>query len=357
MRKTFNTCLPHPRTLRRWYQHIDGSPDFTQEALTALKLKAEESETSGKSVVCSLLMDEMAIRSKIEWDGKETCGYVDMGTEIDDDSLPEAREALVLLVNAVNDCWKVPVGYFLIDSFSGEEKANLVTNALTMLHNTGIHVVSFTFDGAASNITMTKYLGVDIYQNSAKTFFSHPVTNEPVFIFLDACQVRNSLASLGVIYNSDGSAIKWDHILKLVEKQLEEGLTLATRVRKRHVNWESEKMKVKLAAQTLSNSVSQALNYLRNTGYEEFQDSAPTAEFVELFNNIFDILNSRNLLKKGYKSGFSPKTQELIKVYVHKAECYILGSKVSSPTGSSVVQSRKKTVYYVLFLCLLISSQ
>lgn len=40
VRRTFNTCLPHTRTISRWYQSINGLPGFTSEAFEALRLKA-----------------------------------------------------------------------------------------------------------------------------------------------------------------------------------------------------------------------------------------------------------------------------------------------------------------------------
>lgn len=58
------------------------------------------------------MLDEMAIRRRVEWDGKKFHGYIDIGSNIDSDDLKEAKEALVFLVNAINAIWKVPVGFF-----------------------------------------------------------------------------------------------------------------------------------------------------------------------------------------------------------------------------------------------------
>jgi len=43
-----------------------------------------------KHLICALMMDEVAIRQQIEWDGKKFVGYIDMGTGLDDDSMPVA---------------------------------------------------------------------------------------------------------------------------------------------------------------------------------------------------------------------------------------------------------------------------
>jgi len=71
-----------------------------------------------KQLLCALIMDEVAIRQQIEWDGKNLWG-IDMGTRLDDDSMSVAKEALTFMVVVVNHSFKVPVGYFLIDGLGG----------------------------------------------------------------------------------------------------------------------------------------------------------------------------------------------------------------------------------------------
>ena len=71
------------------------------------------------------MLDEMSIRKHVEWDGKQFRGYVDLGTGINDDSLPEATDTLVFMAVSVNSSWKVPCGYFLVNGLTGAEKANL----------------------------------------------------------------------------------------------------------------------------------------------------------------------------------------------------------------------------------------
>ncbi|GBM48048.1 hypothetical protein AVEN_34375-1 [Araneus ventricosus] len=109
VRKTFECNLPHPTTFRKWYQSINGSPGFTGEAFSSLKVKAEKKSAAVK---CALMVDEIAIKKHVEWDQPTFSGYIDLGTDLDDDALPIAKEALVSMVNALNSNWKVPVGYF-----------------------------------------------------------------------------------------------------------------------------------------------------------------------------------------------------------------------------------------------------
>lgn len=54
------------------------------------------------------MLDEMSIKKQIEWNGKENVGFVDLGTNEEDDSLPAATNALVFLLVLLNGNWKIP---------------------------------------------------------------------------------------------------------------------------------------------------------------------------------------------------------------------------------------------------------
>lgn len=65
VREQFNTILPHPRTLSKWYSHLNAKPGFTSESLNILKLKVKN---SSDPIFGALVMDEMAIRQHLEYD-------------------------------------------------------------------------------------------------------------------------------------------------------------------------------------------------------------------------------------------------------------------------------------------------
>jgi hypothetical protein len=54
-------------------------------------------------------------------------------------------------------------------------------------------------------------------------------------------------------------------------------------------------MRVKLAVQLLSNSMSAAIRTCIQTGQLQSNTSSNTADFIEFINNLFDCLNSRSL--------------------------------------------------------------
>jgi len=57
VRQQFNIILPHPRTLSKWYSHLNAAPGFTLEALKILSLKVN---SSIHPLYYSLMIDEMA---------------------------------------------------------------------------------------------------------------------------------------------------------------------------------------------------------------------------------------------------------------------------------------------------------
>ncbi|CAI6375520.1 unnamed protein product [Macrosiphum euphorbiae] len=142
IREQFNSVLPHPQTLSKWYASVNAKPGICKEALNRLKLKCDN---TANPVYCALIMDEVAIRKHVEWDGYKYHGYVDFGAQLNNESLEIATECLVFLLVSITESWKLPVAYFLCDHLSSMQKGNLVEQCLEQIHSTGIKVVSLTF--------------------------------------------------------------------------------------------------------------------------------------------------------------------------------------------------------------------
>ena len=185
VRRTLNLCLPHPNTLRKWRNTVDGKPGFTQESLLAVR---ERVKKSSFSVFVAISFDEMAIRKQVEWDGEKFVGYVNLGEGVHTDYVIEASQVFVIMVVSLNASWKIPIGYFLIRSLGAEEKASLLRCALELLHDVGAQCVSVTCDGLASNIKVANILGANIVPSTdMKSWFPHPVTGSKVFFFFIGC--------------------------------------------------------------------------------------------------------------------------------------------------------------------------
>jgi hypothetical protein len=66
-------------------------------------------------------------------------GGIDLGTthtlDQDNDNISTAKNALVFMAVSLNGSWKVPLGYFLIRSLSGSERANLLSKREILFDN------------------------------------------------------------------------------------------------------------------------------------------------------------------------------------------------------------------------------
>ena len=137
--------------------------------------------------------------------------------------------------------------------------------------------------------------------------------------------VRNTWADLG-LKDGEGNEIKWQYIKDLEELQAKEGLNLANKLKKRHIYWKNEKMKVSLATQVLSSSVANALEYCENTlRLPQFQGCSATVKFLRVFDQLFDILNSRHPLAKEAKSPLREENKSDWQPFLNEAKIYISG--------------------------------
>ena len=347
VRKTFNLALPHQAQIRRWYSKIPAEPGFTEPAFKALASKVDQSKKDGKQVICSLMIDEMAIKKHVCWDGKRYRGYVDIGNDIVDDTTPVAKEALVFMVVSINNSWKVPCGYFFIDGLDGAEQANLVKICLKKLYEQGVKIVSLICDGPACHLTMFSELGVCLKPKKLKTFFPHPLNpSEKVYVLLDVCHmlklIRNTFSEGGLLVDKSGNKVYWQFITELQKLQDKEGLRLGNKLKTAHIQWKQQKMKVNLAAQALSSSVADAIQYCSDVlKLPQFQGSSATIKFIRIFDQLFDILNSRNPFAKGYKAPLRVQNKASWSSFLDSAFEYILGLKDTQ--GTLMYETRRKT--------------
>ena len=359
VRRTFKLCLPHQSQIRKWYTKIPADPGFTETAFIALKEKADSAIKEGRPLVCSLMLDEMATRKYVCWNGKKFQGYVDTGNRADDDSLPVAKEALVFMVVYINASWKVPRGYFFIDGFSGPERANLVTICIQRLSESGIKIISVTCDGPSCHFSKLSALGASLHPPELHTSFPQPIfENEKVYAILDACHMlklmRNTFAEYGVLIDQDNRKISWQYVVELQKLQETEGLRLGNKLKLSHIQWHHQKMKVNLAAQVFSSSVAAALEYCANAlKMKQFNGCDATVKFIRTIDRLFDILNSRNPFAKGFKSALRKANKAVWYPFLEVASNYILGLK--SSTGQLMYQTRRKTAFIGFLIAIAIA--
>lgn len=291
LRKFFSNRLPTRRTLQRWLRCIDSSPGITEVAMNAISEKVHAQE--GKLYLC-LMSDDVAIKKQVVWNTEEKSfdGFstITNTSTQSENKLPVAKEALVYM--AVGSNFKIPIAFFFLDGLQAIDRAVLTKEVIRAVEATGATVVSLTGDGLAANISATKILGANFDNN--RPFFPSPSdASKKIYVIWDIPHMlkllRKYFAS-GRLYYKDHK-MRWDLLVKLAEKQDSENFNLGNKLSKRHIDWKQAPMVVRLAVETMSNSVADALEQLCEDNYTEFVGSEQTVQFIRLTNNSFDGLN------------------------------------------------------------------
>ena len=340
--------LPHPSLIQKWAQSINCEPGFLTEAFETLQ---KECESKIEKKDCCLVIDAMAIRKQAIWDKvkKKYTGFVDYGNGIQlEPTETLATEALTFELVGLRSDWKIPIGYFFIDKTTASVQASLVKAALTMAHQYGLKIWCITCDGTTTNLAMFEILGCS-FGTTYDTIiikFPHPSTGNDVFAILDACHMlklaRNALAFLGTFQASLQEKIEWKYISALHQVQQHEGLKLANKISTEHIQFEKHKMNVSLAAQTLSSSIAEAIEFLDKVlKTSEFEGSAGTVKFIKIIDRLFDILNSRNPHGKGFKQPLKKVNTAHWEDALETTARYLLSLKSSS--GQLLITHRRKT--------------
>lgn len=248
---------------------------------------------------------------------------------------------------ALNEHWKIPIGYFLNRSLNGIERlANLLTLAMEFLHKVNCKVYSVTFDGANSNISMCITLGANLnYNSNFKPYFTNP-TSEICYIFYDFCHmiklIRNILGDKKIIKITNGKSILWSYMEKLYEMQCKEGLRVANKLTKKHIYYQNNRINVKLAIQTFSESVYNSFQFFKSLDDKEIQNTfkncSETALFCLNFNNMGDMLNCKNRFsKREFDAPLNNENYTKMKENAENFEKYI--TTLCDVNGNSILTS------------------
>lgn len=89
--------------------------------------------------------------------------------------------------------------------------------------------------------------------------------------------------------------ISWRYVEQLHFLQEKQGLRAANKLRQSHINFQRQKMKVKLAAQVFSSSVAKAMLFAKQSNEPGFEDCEETVDFIETIDRfVFETGNNLN---------------------------------------------------------------
>jgi hypothetical protein len=214
-------------------------------------------------------------------------GLVDLGEE-GRQPVPGSKIVLFMIRGLVQK-WKMPVAYYVVHkTVTAKIVCKLITNCIKSITTTGLQLKAIVCDQSSTNRKAAALLGVSkdkpfLMNNERKVYFLYD------FPHVLKC-VRNNLMKGPISY--DKGTAHWRHVEELYELDKCSEKARATKLTDKHIKPNCfEKMKVNLAAQVMSHTVSSAMV----TAVQTLQlppEAEDTATFIRRVNDIFDAMNS-----------------------------------------------------------------
>lgn len=353
VRETFENNLPHPSTLRLWYANskVVSEPGINQLVVKGIKNLAAEKKSKGEYLIVCLSSDEIHIRKHIQWcnQTKSLLGY----SSICDDDLgirEVANQVLVFMVNGVNQKINIPIAHFFIARLGAEKRKELHVEVLKALLECGVLVSNIVFDGLPANAKMCKLLEANFNIDSMYFDPSIEIDAHRMSIIYDNCHmlklIRNTLGRKQCLYDASGAPIKWKYFEKLVDFKKSHEFQLTHKMNRTHLNWQKHSMKVNIAVQTLSASTANSMQYLLDAGCYEFVGAEATIKFTKMFNDLFDVFNTKHKINSNdFKMAISANNEEKIFKFFEEAKTYIQGLEIRNEEGllKNIVKSKVRT--------------
>lgn len=352
IREKFDQHLPAKRTIQKWYENVksNGKKGFCEQSIEVLTQNVEKVKAGGIEPVCSLIFDEMAIRKNLQWSAahKQFQGQITYGFRPDCTEVPLANNALVFMMSGINFDLSIPLAYYFINSLTAAEKVKLLTEVISVISELGVRVISITFDGLASNATMCKQLGANFKMNNLKPYFELPGDDRKIYVIIDPSHVlklaRNILGNKNVLVDDAGLEVQWNYFIYLEKLRVEKDFSRLHNLTKKHIEYTKCKMNVRIAAETLSNSVANSMQHLLDKGYDQFSKSSATIKFIRFINDVFDIMNTKDINRGNeFKNAINPTNKVKIFTFFDELTDYL--KKIKLPDGNLVINSKNRTAF------------
>ena len=305
--------LPSRRRLRDYKNYIHPQRGFNKDIIHELKEKVKDFQEIERFVV--LLFDEMKIQQNLVWDKHtgELIGYVDLGDiDVNYATLEKVDElathVLVFLIRSIVNPFKFSLANFATTGATSTQMFPLFWKAVSICElQCKLKVIAATSDGASPNrrlyrlhshLTKPEDINADsdvTYRTlnlfSSEKRFIYFISDPPHLIKTARNCLSNSGAGRCTRYMWNGGLfLIWNHITDRFYEDRECGLHLLPKLTYEHIKLTSYSvMNVRLAAQVLSSTVGNVLQYFGPP------EAAGTAKFCTIMDEFFDIVNIKNV--------------------------------------------------------------
>nr|XP_050032240.1 uncharacterized protein LOC126528390 [Dermacentor andersoni] len=297
--------LPCRKTLSNYFGTTRGETGFSKLAEDRLRVEAE-SLSVPQSRVCSLIVDEMKIKEKLQYNKQQDCfvGHADVSLEQQGGDLTLANSLLCFLITGLSTSYRIPVAYYFTKGLAGPQLHKLLIFVLEKVEACGFRVVRLVSDNHKVNVNAMKLLGDGLLTYR----ITHPCDcDRLLFLSFDPCHVLKNVRSQFLAHDfGPKGEVSSCYIKKLYELQKDLVVKPVRYLSRKHVYPNNiEKMNVARAIQVLSPDVTAALEPLRNqaghTSSFSFADAGQTIIFMHNMYRWFVLHDTSNTTQHIHK--------------------------------------------------------
>lgn len=283
--------MPAESTLQQMIRKWQCRSGINDQLFGALKQKLEDVRPSRPLYkYCLLCIDEMKISTHVNYNflNDTVVGISDFRKN----GHPQAAtHATVILMRGLFENYKQPLAYWFVNSsMKAADLKKPVEECINELFECGFEVKGLVSDMGTNFVKFASDMGVE---TSRPYFF---INNRKIHYFFDTPHLlkatRNCLLKNNIGASSTSHKACWQPIADIYEEDKKHAFRILPKLKDEHISPNNnQKMRVKYAAQILSATMAGALNNFHT--YRDVPESyLVTAKFVQLFDGLFDILNS-----------------------------------------------------------------
>ena len=240
--------LPSKSTLKKLVSRLASNSGFTEKSIFVLKQRIQVLSESAK--ICTLIMDEMSLKSHLFYDisSDSIIGFESFGEG--KTSNLGANSALVLMARGILSNWKQPVAFVTVNEACNSEKLkDIVDETLLQLELRGLKVVALVSDQGSNFLKFYETMRV----TEDKPYLE--MHGKQFFTIFDSRNLlkssRNNLMKYQFPF--DGKTATWSDMMAFLKKEQTLAIRTAPMLTHRHISPPPfGKMKVKLASQVFS---------------------------------------------------------------------------------------------------------
>lgn len=254
-----------PKYARQLYWKYKWQDRLQQTRWNLGRYPKRKALTNPHSKVCSLIVDEMRAKEKLQYNKQRDCfvGQVDIGQEEQNGDLVLASSLLCFVISGLSTTYRIPIADYFTKGLTGPQLNKLLIFVMQKVEACGFRIVRLVTDNHKVNTNCMKLLGNDLLTYRIENTCDR---SRLLFISFDACHVlknvRSQFLSRDLGPNGEISA---SHGKDLYE--LQKGLSVKSvrYLSRKHVYPSNiEKMSITKAAHLMSPSVTVALDNLKD---------------------------------------------------------------------------------------------